>query len=142
MACAIEFVGGLYQMSLKKNAIIGLAMGTSVAGGFTDPKGNLTNWLNELAFVPVDYRAAPGSLAPVTPASSYCPQPWSDSVRPFHLPWQARTGQRTSGRRTWAAACSTSRRMALAGPSFHTDIAAALVAIAGPSGPGRYPAGG
>jgi len=45
------------SMSLKKNAIIGLAMGTSVAGGYTDPKGHLTNWLNELAFVPVDYRA-------------------------------------------------------------------------------------
>jgi hypothetical protein len=24
--------------------------------GFCDPAGNLTNWLNELAFVPVDYR--------------------------------------------------------------------------------------
>ena len=31
-------------------------MGTSVAGGFCDRQGNLTNWLNELAFVPVDYR--------------------------------------------------------------------------------------
>eukprot|EP00747_Dinoflagellata_sp_TGD_P114590 gnl/TRDRNA2_/TRDRNA2_171956_c0_seq2.p1 gnl/TRDRNA2_/TRDRNA2_171956_c0~~gnl/TRDRNA2_/TRDRNA2_171956_c0_seq2.p1 ORF type:complete len:343 (+),score=61.54 gnl/TRDRNA2_/TRDRNA2_171956_c0_seq2:81-1109(+) len=45
------------SMSLKRNAIIGLAMGTSVAGGFCDRAGNLTNWLNELAFVPVDYRA-------------------------------------------------------------------------------------
>ena len=44
------------SMSLEKNAIIGMAMGTSVAGGFCDPAGNLTNWLNELAFVPVDYR--------------------------------------------------------------------------------------
>ena len=43
-------------MSLNKNAIIGMAMGTSVAGGFCDPQGNLTNWLNELAFVPVDFR--------------------------------------------------------------------------------------
>ena len=33
-----------------------MAMGTSVAGGFCDPQGNLTNWLNELAFVPVDFR--------------------------------------------------------------------------------------
>jgi predicted NBD/HSP70 family sugar kinase len=31
-------------------------MGTSVAAGYVDPKGNLTNWLSELAFVPVDYR--------------------------------------------------------------------------------------
>ena len=44
------------SMSLEKNAIIGMAMGTSVAGGFCDPAGNLTNWLNELAFVPVDFR--------------------------------------------------------------------------------------
>ena len=44
------------SMSLEKNAIIGMAMGTSVAGGFCDRQGNLTNWLNELAFVPVDYR--------------------------------------------------------------------------------------
>lgn len=44
------------SMSLEKNAIIGMAMGTSVAGGFCDPQGNLTNWLNELAFVPVDFR--------------------------------------------------------------------------------------
>jgi len=44
------------SMSLERNAIIGLAMGTSVAGGFCDRGGNLTNWLNELAFVPVDYR--------------------------------------------------------------------------------------
>lgn len=45
------------SMSLNRNAVLGIAMGTSVAAGFVDPKGNLTNWLSELAFVPVDYRA-------------------------------------------------------------------------------------
>jgi predicted NBD/HSP70 family sugar kinase len=32
-------------------------MGTSVAAGYVDQAGKLTNWLSELAFVPVDYRA-------------------------------------------------------------------------------------
>jgi predicted NBD/HSP70 family sugar kinase len=31
-------------------------MGTSVAAGYVDQAGKLTNWLSELAFVPVDYR--------------------------------------------------------------------------------------
>jgi len=29
-------------------------MGTSVAGGFVDTKGHIANWLNEIAFMPVD----------------------------------------------------------------------------------------
>lgn len=44
------------SMSLGRNAVLGLAMGTSVAAGYVDARGNLTNWLSELAFVPVDYR--------------------------------------------------------------------------------------
>ena len=44
------------SMSLGRNSVLGIAMGTSVAAGYVDPKGNLTNWLSELAFVPVDYR--------------------------------------------------------------------------------------
>jgi predicted NBD/HSP70 family sugar kinase len=44
------------SMSLGRNAVLGVAMGTSVAAGYVDPTGNLTNWLNELAFVPIDYR--------------------------------------------------------------------------------------
>ena len=44
------------SMSLQRNAVLGIAMGTSTAAGFVDPKGNLTNWLSELAFVPIDYR--------------------------------------------------------------------------------------
>ena len=31
-------------------------MGTSMAGGYVNREGNITDWLNELAFVPVDYR--------------------------------------------------------------------------------------
>ncbi len=43
-------------MSLGRDAVLGVAMGTSVAAGYVDQKGQLTNWLSELAFVPVDYR--------------------------------------------------------------------------------------
>lgn len=41
-------------MSLDSNNILGIAMGTAEAAGFVDDKGNITGWLNELAFVPVD----------------------------------------------------------------------------------------
>jgi predicted NBD/HSP70 family sugar kinase len=44
------------SMSLGRNAVLGVAMGTSVAAGYVDASGSLTNWLSELAFVPVDYR--------------------------------------------------------------------------------------
>ena len=43
-------------ISLKRNAMIGLAMGTSEAVGYVTPDGSLTDYLNELAFAPVDYR--------------------------------------------------------------------------------------
>lgn len=41
-------------MDLNDSAVLGIAMGTSEAGGYVDEKGNVTGWLNELAFVPVD----------------------------------------------------------------------------------------
>ncbi len=41
-------------MDLNDNSVLGVAMGTSEAGGYVDPEGNITGWLNELAFVPVD----------------------------------------------------------------------------------------
>lgn len=43
------------SMCLNKNNVLGVAMGTSEAGGYVDGNGNITGWLNELAFVPVDY---------------------------------------------------------------------------------------
>lgn len=43
------------SMSLGQNAVLGVAMGTSTAAGFVTPEGSITTWLNELAFVPVDY---------------------------------------------------------------------------------------
>ncbi len=44
-------------MSLNDDAVLGISMGTSLAAGYVTPEGNITSWLNELAFVPVDYRA-------------------------------------------------------------------------------------
>jgi predicted NBD/HSP70 family sugar kinase len=44
------------SMALGDNAVLGIAMGSSLAAGFVTPQGNITTWLNELAFVPVDYR--------------------------------------------------------------------------------------
>lgn len=45
------------SMSLGENPVLGIAMGSSLAAGYADAHGNITSWLNELAFVPVDYRA-------------------------------------------------------------------------------------
>ncbi len=42
-------------MSLGDNNVVGVAMGTSEAAGYVDGAGNITGWLNELAFVPCDY---------------------------------------------------------------------------------------
>jgi predicted NBD/HSP70 family sugar kinase len=38
--------------------VLGLSLGTSLAAGYVGPDGGLRPWLNELAFVPVDYRVA------------------------------------------------------------------------------------
>jgi hypothetical protein len=43
-------------MALNDSAVLGLAMGSSLAAGFVTPEGFITSWLNELAFAPVDYR--------------------------------------------------------------------------------------
>ncbi len=44
------------SMSLGANAMLGIAMGSSEAVGFVNREGNITSWLNELAFAPVDYQ--------------------------------------------------------------------------------------
>lgn len=43
------------SMSLDDNAVLGIAMGSSEAAGYVNSNGNITGWLNELAFAPVDY---------------------------------------------------------------------------------------
>ena len=44
------------SMALEDNAVLGVAMGSSLAGGYVTPTGHITSWLDELAFVPVDYQ--------------------------------------------------------------------------------------
>lgn len=44
------------SMALNDNAVLGVAFGSSLAAGYVTPQGNITGWLNELAFVPIDYR--------------------------------------------------------------------------------------
>jgi len=43
------------SMSLEDNGVLGIALGSSEAGGYVTMEGNITGWLNELAFCPVDY---------------------------------------------------------------------------------------
>lgn len=43
------------SMSLEDNPVLGLALGSSEAAGYVNRNGNITGWLNELAFAPVDY---------------------------------------------------------------------------------------
>ena len=48
-------------MELNAGNVFGVAMGTSEAAGYVDKDMNITGWLNELAFAPVD--ANPASMA-------------------------------------------------------------------------------
>ena len=42
-------------IDLKDDSVLGIAMGTSEAVGYVNPNGQLNGWLNELAFMPVDF---------------------------------------------------------------------------------------
>lgn len=44
------------SMSLEDGGVLGIALGSSEAGGYVTTDGNITGWLNELAFCPVDYQ--------------------------------------------------------------------------------------
>jgi predicted NBD/HSP70 family sugar kinase len=44
-------------LSLGAHSVLGLALGTSLAAGYVNAQGQVTGWLNELAFAPVDYGA-------------------------------------------------------------------------------------
>ncbi|HEY4247353.1 MAG TPA: ROK family protein [Lacunisphaera sp.] len=44
------------SMALDDNAVLGISMGTSLAGGYVQATGDITPWLNELAFAPIDYQ--------------------------------------------------------------------------------------
>jgi hypothetical protein len=45
-------------MSLEDVGVLGIALGSSEAGGYVNLDGAITGWLNELAFAPVDYNPA------------------------------------------------------------------------------------
>jgi predicted NBD/HSP70 family sugar kinase len=47
----------LGSMSMHQGGVLGLALGTSTAGGYVTAEGRITPWLNEIAFIPVDYRS-------------------------------------------------------------------------------------
>ena len=47
-------------MEFGDNNVLGIAMGTSEAGGYIDENGHIKGWLNELAFCPVD--ASPDAM--------------------------------------------------------------------------------
>jgi predicted NBD/HSP70 family sugar kinase len=47
----------LGSMSMHEGGVLGVALGTSTAGGYVTAEGRITPWLNEIAFVPIDYRA-------------------------------------------------------------------------------------
>ena len=42
-------------IDLNDDCVLGIAMGTSEAGGYINDKGLLNGWLSELAFVPIDF---------------------------------------------------------------------------------------
>ena len=44
------------SMSIGENPVLGIALGSSQAAGYVNRDGNITGWMNELAFAPVDYR--------------------------------------------------------------------------------------
>jgi predicted NBD/HSP70 family sugar kinase len=43
------------SMSIGENGILGIALGSSEAAGYVNLEGQITGWLNELAFAPIDY---------------------------------------------------------------------------------------
>ncbi len=43
------------SMSRGVNGVLGIAMGTSEAGGYIDKEGHISGYMTELAFAPVDY---------------------------------------------------------------------------------------
>lgn len=52
------------SMSLNTNRVLGVAFGSSLATGYVDAAGNITTWLDELAFVPID-------VNPLAPADEW-----------------------------------------------------------------------
>ncbi len=43
------------SMSLNDTEVLGIALGSSEAGGYVDRNGHILGWLNEFSFAPIDY---------------------------------------------------------------------------------------
>ena len=71
-------------------SLLGVAMGSSQAGGYVTADGRLTDWLNELAFIPLD-------LAPAAPVDEWSVET-AAVVRSISLsrPWPASWSRRTT----------------------------------------------
>lgn len=78
------------SMSLNANRVLGIALGSSQAGGYVNERGNITGWLNELAFAPVDLNPA----APVDEWSgdAGCGVQYFSQQAVFRLAGKARLG--------------------------------------------------
>ena len=44
------------SMAIGEGRVLGIALGSSQAVGYVNAQGNITTWVNELAFAPVDYQ--------------------------------------------------------------------------------------
>lgn len=45
-------------LSFEDTGVLGIALGSSEAGGYVDLDGHILGWLNELSFAPIDYNPA------------------------------------------------------------------------------------
>lgn len=45
------------SMSAHGGGVLGIALGTSTAGGYVTAEGHIAPWLSEIAFCPIDYRS-------------------------------------------------------------------------------------
>ncbi len=70
-------------MSLEDNGVLGIALGSSEAVGYVSPEGNITGWLNELAFAPVDYN--PNAAAEEWSGDKGCGALYFSQQCVFHL---------------------------------------------------------
>ena len=95
------------SMSLEDNGVLGVAMGSSEAAGYVNMDGNLTGWLSELAFAPVDYQPERrrGRVVAATAASAPATSPSSASSA-----WPRPRGSRSPTTRSSPTSSSSSRR--------------------------------
>lgn len=71
------------SMSLNDGAVLGIALGSSEAGGYVTENRKITTWLNELAFCPVDY--SPGAAVDEWSGDSGCGSQYFSQQAVFRL---------------------------------------------------------